>query len=126
VLRASSSLLRPGGRTAYFTIFTAPGLSKRDHRRAVRLGPRAVGSSKEQAELLEAAGFIRIVVIDVTQDFLETARRWITHASELEDELRSTLGDALFDEQQADRKEMITAVEDGLLRRALLVGTRPS
>jgi creatinine amidohydrolase/Fe(II)-dependent formamide hydrolase-like protein len=92
----------------------------------VRLGPRAVGSSKEQAELLEAAGFIRIVVIDVTQDFLETARRWITHASELEDELRSTLGDALFDEQQADRKEMITAVEDGLLRRALLVGTRPS
>jgi len=125
VLRAIRRLLRPGGRTAYFTIFTAPGLSNRDHRRAVRLGPRAVGSGREQAELLEAAGFVPIVVTDVTRDFLETARRWFTRAWELEAELRSTLGDALFDEQQADRKEMITAVEEGLLRRALFVGARP-
>ena len=125
MLRAIRRLLRPGGRTAYFTIFAAPGLSKRDHRRAVRLGPRAVGSGREQAELLEAAGFVRIAVTDVTRDFLETARRWFTHASELEAELRSTLGDALFDEQQADRKKMITAVEEGLLRRALFVGARP-
>jgi hypothetical protein len=125
VLRASRRLLRPGGRTAYFTIFTAPELSKRDHRRAVLLGPRAVRSSKDQADLLEAAGFVQIEVMDVTQDFLETARRWFTHASELDGELRSTLGDVLFDEQQADRKETITAVEEGLLCRALFVGTRP-
>ncbi len=84
-----------------------------------------MGSSKGQAELLEAAGFARIVVIDATQDFLETARRWFSEASELDGELRSTLGDALFDEQQADRKETITAVEEGLLCRALFVGTRP-
>lgn len=126
MLRASRRLLRPGGRTAYFTIFAAPGLSKRDHRRAVRLGPRAVASGKEQAELLEAAGFVRMVVIDVTRDFLETARRWFTHASELEGDLRSALGDALFDEQQAGRQETITAVEEGLLCRALFVGARPN
>ena len=125
MLRASRRLLRPGGRTAYFTIFPAPGLSKRDHRRAVRLGPRAVRSSKDQEELLEAAGFTRIIVMDVTQDFLETARRWLTHASELDGELRSVLGDALFDEQQADRQDLITAIEDGLLCRSLFVGTRP-
>jgi hypothetical protein len=126
VLRAIRRLLRPGGRTAYFTIFAAPGLSKRDHRRAVRLGPRAVGSGREQAELLEAAGFVRVVVTDVTRDYLETARRWFTYASELEGELRSTLGSALFDEQQTDRKEMITAVEEGLLCRALFVGAKPT
>ena len=84
-----------------------------------------MGSGREQAELLEAAGFVPIVVTDVTRDFLETARRWFTRAWELEAELRSTLGDALFDEQQADRKKMITAVEEGLLRRALFVGARP-
>ena len=125
MLRASRRLLRLGGRTAYFTIFVAPGVSKRDHRRAVRHGPRAVSSSKEQAELLEAGGFVRPVVIDVTQDFLETTRRWLAHASELESGLRNSLGDAVFDEQQAGREEMITAVEEGLLCRALFVGTRP-
>jgi hypothetical protein len=125
VLRASRRLLQPGGRTAYFTIFPAPELSKRDHRRAVLLGPRAVRSSKDQADLLEAAGFVQIEVMDMTQDFLETARRWLTHASELDGELRSALGDVLFDEQQADRRSLITAVEEGLLCRALFVGTRP-
>jgi len=126
VLRACRRLLRPGGRTAYLTIFTTPGLSKPDHRRAVRLGPRAVGSGREQADLLDAAGFVPIVVIDMTEDFLETTRRWLSHASELEGGLRRTLGDALFDEQQTDRMEMITAIEEGLLSRALFVGARPS
>jgi hypothetical protein len=35
------------------------------------------------------------------------------------------MGDALFDQQQTDRTEMITAVEEGLLSRGLLVGFRP-
>ena len=82
VLRACRRLLRPGGRTAYFTIFTTPGLSKSDHRRAVRLGPRAVASRQGQAELLEAAGFTSIDVRDVTKVFLETAHRWLRHAAE--------------------------------------------
>jgi hypothetical protein len=101
-------------------------LSKVDHRRAVRLGPRAVGSARDQSELLEAAGFVPIVVTDATDDLLETARRWLTHGSELEVELRPVVGDALFDQQQTDRREMITAVEEGLLSRALFVAARPS
>jgi hypothetical protein len=124
VLRACRRLLRPGGRIAYLTIFTTPGLSKREHRRAVRLGPRAVGSDREQPDLLEAAGFAEVEAIDVTNDFLETARRWHEHAAALEDGLRATLGDVLFDEQQDDRRKLITATEEGLLSRALLVGIR--
>jgi hypothetical protein len=124
VLRACRRLLRPGGRTAYFTIFATPGLSKSDHRRAVRLGPRAVGSRQGQAELLEAAGFTSIRVIDVTEGFLQTARAWLRHTAELDVELRSTIGDAV-DEQQAARKAMITGVEERLLSRALFVGFRP-
>jgi len=124
VLRACRRLLRPGGRIAYFTIFTTPGLSKRDHRRAVRLGPRAVASRREQAELLQAAGLVEVLETDVTADFLETARRWVGYASKFEGELRSTLGDTLFDEQQTARRAMITAVEQGLLSRALFEGTK--
>jgi hypothetical protein len=124
VLRACRRLLRPGGRIAYFTIFTTPGLSKREHRRAVRLGPRAVGSHREQPELLEAAGFVEVTATDVTTDFLTTARRWVRFASKFEGDLRSTLGDALFDEQQTDRRKMIAAIEEGLLSRALFEGTK--
>jgi hypothetical protein len=125
VLRACRRLLRPGGRTAYFTIFTTPGLSKSDHRRAVRLGPRAVASERGQAELLEAAGFTSISERDMTEGLLETARRWLRHSAELEVDLRRTTGDALFDEQQSAGKQMITAVEEGLLSRALFVASRP-
>ena len=124
MLRACRRLLRPGGRIAYFTIFTTPGLSKRDHRRAVRLGPRAVASRREQAELLEAAGLVEVVATDVTTDFLETTRRWVNYASKFEGDLRSTLGDTLFDEQQTDRRAMIAAIEEGLLSRALFEGTK--
>ena len=124
MLRACRRLLRPGGRIAYFTIFTTPGLSKGDHRRAVRLGPRAVASSREQPELLEAAGFAEVVASDVTTEFLATARRWVRYASKFEGELRRNLGDALFDEQQTDRREMISAIEEGLLSRALFEGTK--
>jgi hypothetical protein len=101
-------------------------LSKRDHRRAVRLGPRAVASGREQAELLEAAGFAHVKATDVTTDFLATARRWVRCASTFEGDLRGTLGDALFDEQQTDRREMIAAIEEGLLSRALFEGIKAS
>jgi hypothetical protein len=124
VLRACRRLLRPGGRTAYYSIFVTPGLSKGAHRRAVRLGPRAVGAHRVQPELLKAAGFDEVVATDVTMAFLETARQWVRYAKKFECELRSTLGDALFDEQQTDRAEMIAAIEEGLLSRALFQGTK--
>ena len=71
-----------------------------------------------------AAGLIEVVATDVTADFLETARRWVNYASTLEGDLRSTLGDTLFDEQQTDRRAMIAAIEEGLLSRALFEGTK--
>jgi hypothetical protein len=124
VLRASRKLLRPGGRTAFLTIFTTPGLSKRDHRRAVLLGPRAVGSNREPRDLLDAAGFVDVEVIDLTEAFLETARGWYEHTSEFERELRAAAGDDAFDQQQAHRRQMVTATEDGLLSRALLLAAK--
>ena len=124
MLRACRLLLRPGGRIAYFTIFTTPGLSKRAQRRAVRQGPRAVASRREQPELLEAAGFAEVMATDVTAEFLATAGRWVRYASKFEGELRRTLGDELFDQQQTDRREMISAIQEGLLSRALFEGTK--
>jgi hypothetical protein len=64
-------------------------------------------------------------VTDATHGLLQTARGWLLHTAELERELRRTIGDAVVDEQQAARTAMITGVEEGLLSRALFVGSRP-
>jgi hypothetical protein len=125
VLRASRRILRPGGRTAFYTIAVSEDLSKRDHRRAVRLGPRAVASTRGQAELVAAAGFVDIDEVDVTAEFLDTARAWLRFSLELEPTLRIALGDELFDQRMVDRTDLVRATEEGLLRRLLLVGTAP-
>jgi len=78
----------------------------------------------DQRELLKAAGFVEIATRDVTREFLGTAQAWYTHPRELEDDLRTVIGDALFDEQQSDRLSLITAVEEGLLSRALFVASK--
>ena len=125
MLRACRRLLKPGGRSAFFTIFVPRGLSKRDQRRAVDLGPRAVSSDREQAELVRAAGFVQVEEVDFTPEFHETARRWLRFSREFEPALRESLGDETFDQQSADRKGMVAAIEERLLARALFTATAP-
>ena len=125
MLRACRRILVPGGRTAFFTILTSPGLSRRDRQRAIRLGPRAVASNRVQSELVTAAGFVEVDEIDFTDEFLETVRRWLRFSRELETALRRTLGDDAFDQQLSDRTDMVVAIEAGLLRRSLFVAAVP-
>lgn len=105
----------------FFTVFVPSGRSKADRRRAIRLGPRAVSSDRDQAELVRAAGFLQIAEVDFTAEFLETARRWLRFSEEFELALRKSLGDQVFDQQSADRKGMVAAIEEQLLARALFV-----
>jgi hypothetical protein len=114
-------MLRLGGRTAYLTIIVSPGLTKAAHRRAVRLGPRAIASTRPLDALMTAAGFIDVEITDVTEEFLATARGWYTESGRHERQLRNILGDEL-DERQSHRRAMIGGVEEGLLRRVLVGG----
>lgn len=111
---------------AFFTIFIPAGLSKRDHRRAVRVGPRAVTSSRAQSELVAAAGYIDVAETDFTDEFLDTARGWLRFSREFEGGLRAALGDDAFDEQLTSRTDTVAAIESGLLRRSLLVAVAPA
>lgn len=121
MLRACKRLLKPTGVTAYFTIVVAPNLSKSQHRRAVRLGPRAVASNRPVDELMEAAHFDHVKVVDVTQDFLRTARAWAVEFEEHKDELPDILRRE-WEERQRDRKGIILGIEEGLLLRLLVTG----
>jgi hypothetical protein len=114
-------MLKPMGRTAYLSIIVAPGLTKSAHRRAVRLGPRAIASTRPLDALMSSAGFVDVDVTDVTQDFLDTARGWNREFRRHERELRGILGHEL-DEIQSHCRARIRGVREGLLRRVLVSG----
>jgi hypothetical protein len=125
VLRALKKLLRPGGRIAFATIYVNPGASPAQRRRARRDGPRAVTSRAAQPRLLEAAGFVNIEELDVTDAFIATTRAWIEERAVHRDELVRLDAPGTFDQRQTDHRAQLDATEAGLLRRAIFSAIRP-
>jgi hypothetical protein len=78
------------------------------------------------AELLRRAGFIDVVELDGTEKFRVVATEWIDQWDEHRDALIKVYGEAEFEARQHDRRLQLRAVEDGLLRRSLFFGSRPS
>jgi hypothetical protein len=124
VSRALRNLLRPAGRIAFTTIHVSAGLSPAARRRAHRAGPRAVASRAAQAQLLEAAGFVDIDELDVTDAFVETQRAWLEARARHRDELAPLEPPGAFEQRAADLRAQLAATEAGLLRRSLLSAIR--
>jgi hypothetical protein len=74
--------------------------------------------------MLDNAGYVDAIEIDVTAAFLHTARAWLHESERLGDELAPLEPPGAFAERQADRKRMISAIEDGLLLRSLYSARR--
>ena len=108
---------------AFVTISIVPGVTKKEHRRAARYGPRAVASNRTPRELVEAAGFVEVDAVDVTEGFVRTARAWHEGYSSNADELRALVGDEL-DELCKNRSDLIAGVEEGLLERTMVWGRK--
>ena len=123
MLRASRRLLRSGGRLAFFTISIAAGLSVAEQRRAAAAGPPAP-DGPHLPELLERAGFADAHEVDVTADFLATARAWLAARLRHRDTVRS-LDPAMYDGRLDQGKASIAAIEEGLLRRTLHIAHVP-
>ncbi len=117
-------MLRLGGRMAYYVIHVTPDLSPRDYRRAAKYGPREVRSRRDPVTLLETAGFVDVVQIDLTEEFLRTSRAFLDVTRRYSAQLRQQEGDAVFEEEEAKSLRYIEAIEAGLLRRSMMVGTK--
>lgn len=109
---------------AFLTIHLTPGLTSAERVRARESGPRAVDARGEHRSMLERAGFELALERDVTDDFLDTARAWLRESEAVADELAVLEPEGGFDERQEDRRTMIAAIAEGLLRRTLYVAVR--
>jgi hypothetical protein len=123
VLRACRRVLRPGGRLGFLTIRVADGLSPAQRRRAVAVGPPAPGGPDGHA-LAERSGFTDVRTVDVTADYLATARMWLSARERLREQLRP-LGPQEYDDKIAQGRSAVLQIEAGRLRRVLVVARRP-
>jgi hypothetical protein len=80
---------------------------------------------KTPVELLYRAGFIDVVELDGTEEFRAVAKDWIDQWDAHRDALIKIYGEPEFESRQHDRRVQLRAIEDGLLRRSLFVGSRP-
>jgi SAM-dependent methyltransferase len=125
VLRACYRLLRPAGRTAFFTIHSAAGVNPASRRRAFRDGPVAVATPRPYREVLESAGFTEVCETDRTEEFATVARGWIEQWDDHRADLVSAFGEQVFEERQADQRADLRAIADGVLSRSLFTAVRP-
>lgn len=126
MLRACRRVLKPGGRTAFYTIFIPSGLSERDYRRATRGRSAGVASwRREHPELLRTAGFTNIEEIDLTGEFLRISQAWLESRERHAEELAEVEGEADLRERLKENKATVAALRDGLLRRSLFLAERP-
>ena len=94
MLRARRRILRRGGRTAFYAIHPAPGLTAAQRRRASRDGPLAVAATRPHRDLLQAAGYTQVTQTDSTAEIAAVTRAWIRHTDANHDDLAALLGEA--------------------------------
>ncbi len=76
--------------------------------------------------MLRTAGFVDVEVVDLTEEYGATQRRWIDAHGRHEIGMRAALGDEVFDERLAMRRRTMQLISDGLLSRFRYVGRRPT
>jgi hypothetical protein len=92
----------------------------------MKLGPaRAASRRREHEELLRSAGFVKVSETDLTSEFLRITRQRLETRERHSADLRQSLGDSEFEENQSEGRAQIEAIEAGLLRRSLFVAQRP-
>lgn len=122
MLRECRRVLRPGGRIAFFVIHLAPGLSPASRRRAIDVGPPSVDTrGRDYVSLLQSARFRAVDLVDVTATYRSCLRAWLEHARAMSDDLATAEPPGAFAQRVAERTAASAAVDQGLLRRSLLI-----
>ncbi len=123
VLKACRGVIRNDGRMVFTVISIAPGLSPEKYRRAVENGPEFIESEADYLTLLGQTGWAVVDRQDITLDYAASCGRQLQADEERRDALEALIGASEFAERQAGWRSKLTAIDDGLLCRELIVTT---
>jgi len=118
-LQSTRRVVRPGGRTVFSVISIPPGLSGADYERAATAAPPFAESDEEYPALIARAGWEIAEHIDLTGQYLDSARITVAAEEAHGDALRKLHGEEEFTARLARRKLLVTILEEGLARREL-------
>lgn len=104
------------------SIEMAAALTDVERVRALELGPADVAGEAPLRGLFERARFRVEVERDVTSEFRDALERRLDALVQHEAELRRSEGDEEVDAERDKRARMLTGVEEGLLRRTIVLG----
>ena len=122
MLRECRRVLKKDGRLVVVTIEIAEGLGAAQRARAIQLGPEDLGTGGPLRDLVAQSGFEVVIERDLTEDFRVSLLDRLDALDQNETELRRAEGHEMVDTEREKRVNMLTAVQEGLLRRTALVG----
>lgn len=91
--------------------------------RAVEIGPVYGRVDGRYPDLLTAAGFRDVEEFDITDQFRETIVAWHSASAAAAGELEQVYGVEDFRQSQLHHLERLEAIDNGMLKRSLLVAT---
>ena len=122
MLRECRRVLKKDGRLVVVTIEIAEGLGAAQRARAIQLGPEDLGTGGPLRDLVAQSGFEVVIERDLTEDFRVSLLDRLDALDQNETELRRAEGHEMVDTEREKRTDMLTAVQEGMLRRTALVG----
>jgi hypothetical protein len=122
VLRECRRVLKKGGRLVVVTIEIAEGLGVAQRARAIQLGPEDLGTGGPLRDLVAQSGFEVVIERDLTEDFRVSLLDRLDALDQNDAELRRAEGHEMVDTERQKRTDVLTAVQEGMLRRTALVG----
>ena len=120
-LRDTRRVVRAGGRTVFSVISIPPGLTGADDERASHAAPPFAESDAPYPEMIESAGWEITEHIDMTGQYLDSARVTVTAEEENGEALRELHGEEDYAARLERRKMLVGVLEDGLARREIFV-----
>ena len=119
VLAECRRTARDGGQMIFTVIFVAADLQKLDRARAIELGPPYVASEMDYEQMSRLAGWATVERIDLTAQFLDSAKTFLEVDQANKVDLAGVLGEDDTQQRLEKDADLIDAIISGLLRREL-------
>mgnify|MGYP003988768237 FL=1 len=103
----------------FSVISVSAGLNELEEARAREIGPLFIASEASYPQMLRDTDWKLNHVTDLTEQFSDSARRFLKYDQENKDEFIKLLGEEVWQWRQNKNAGLVEAIGEGLIRREL-------